>query len=452
MSFDELEQLQEAVRNSPDNLPLRKLLANAFMERERYEEAEIEYKSALKMAPEDSVLKLGLGQAFLAQKKTTLGLVLIEELTETQRGEGAVWLLYAKLLLESGDAAAAADAYHKAIDLKPSLADSYLESLLNHHNQEQASEPEKIRLGGAEEEDDEGSTIDIERPKIGFDQVGGMESLKEEIRLKIIHPLAHPEIYKAYGKKIGGGILMYGPPGCGKTYLARATAGEINANFIVVGINDILNMYLGQSERNLHAIFEKARQLKPCVLFFDEVDALGANRSDMRQSAGRGIINMFLNELDGVQHSNEGVLILAATNAPWHLDPAFRRPGRFDRIIFVPPPDEASREAILNIQLESKPTSKIDARKLIKRTAEYSGADIQAIVDMAIEAKLGESMKQGRPLPIETNDLLKAIKRHRPTTKEWFSTAKNYALFSNEGGLYDDILDYLKIKKLMPVQ
>src|SRR5439155_12031124 len=193
-----------------------------------------------------------------------------------------------------------------------------------------------------------------------FQDVGGMGHVKEEIRMKIIHPLTHPELYKAYGKAIGGGILMYGPPGCGKTHLARATAGEVHAGFIAVGINDVLEMWIGQSERNLHETFERARAHKPCVLFFDEVDALGASRSDLRHSTGRQLINQFLAELDGVQSSNDGVLILAATNAPWHLDAAFRRPGRFDRIVFVPPPDAPARAAILRILLKGKPVQTPD--------------------------------------------------------------------------------------------
>jgi transitional endoplasmic reticulum ATPase len=239
---------------------------------------------------------------------------------------------------------------------------------------------------------------------------------------------------------------MYGPPGCGKTHLGRATAGQVNANFISVGISDILNMYMGESERNLHAIFSRARSLKPCVLFFDEVDALGANRSDMRQSAGRHLINQFLSELDGIEYDNEGVLVLAATNAPWHLDPAFRRPGRFDRIIFVPPPDEGARESILDIQLKGKPVEKIDFSKLVSKTKDYSGADLKALIDIAIEGKLEEAIKKGIPTPITTKDLVQATKKHKPTTKEWFTTAKNYALFANESGLYDDILEYMKIR------
>src|SRR5690606_29954670 len=129
------------------------------------------------------------------------------------------------------------------------------------------------------------------------------------------------------------------PPGCGKTHLARATAGEISAGFISVGISDVLDMWIGSSERNLHELFAGARANKPCVLFFDEVDALGSRRSDLQHSHARHLINQFLAEMDGIDANNDGLLILAATNSPWHVDPAFRRPGRFDRILFVPPPD-----------------------------------------------------------------------------------------------------------------
>ena len=142
----------------------------------------------------------------------------------------------------------------------------------------------------------------------------------------------------AYGKKVGGGILMYGPPGCGKTHLARATAGEVQAKFMSIGINDVLDMWMGNSERNLHSLFEQARRNRPCVLFFDEVGRIGRQqRSDMRQSSGRHLVNQFLAEMDGTTSNNEGVLILGATNAPWHVDSAFRRPGRFDQVLFVPP-------------------------------------------------------------------------------------------------------------------
>src|SRR5262249_47439661 len=160
------------------------------------------------------------------------------------------------------------------------------------------------------------------------------------------------------------------------------------------------------SERNLHELFERARQHRPCVLFFDEVDALGASRSDLRHSTGRQLINQFLAELDGLQGGNEGVLILAATNAPWHLDSAFRRPGRFARILFVPPPDGRARAGILRILLHGKPSQDVDFDLLAKKTDHFSGADLKAVVDVAVEQKLREAMKAKQLKPLTTRDLL----------------------------------------------
>jgi len=446
--MDELQSLMDAVRLTPDNVPLRKYLCAELLRRQRWAEAEIELKDTLKLAPSDAELKIGLATAFCEQQKTSLGLVIIEELTAAPAPPPRTWLVYAKLLQQARQPQQAKDAYEKAVLLDPTLKDAFLESDINLSLQKgETPEPLRVPAHGDLNAENSERLIDVERPKVTFEQVGGMDAVKEEIRMKIIHPLRHPDLYKAYGKKIGGGILLYGPPGCGKTHLARATAGEINANFISVGISDILDMWIGQSEKNLHAIYEQARMMKPCVLFFDEVDALGANRSDMRHSAGKQLINQFLQEMDGIDGDNEGVLVLAATNAPWHLDPAFRRPGRFDRIIFVPPPDESARSAIFNILLKDKPVENMDGNALAKKTPDFSGADLQAVVNIAIESKLEEAMRTDVPVPLRTADLENAAKKHRATTKEWFTTAKNYALFANEGGLYDDILGYLKIRK-----
>lgn len=447
MDQEQLKQLLEALKQTPENLTLRKMICQALFDAGRFDEAEIEYKAAIKMAPNDPTLKLGLAKTFQANQKSALAMVIVEELVQEHRTMGAAWLFYAKLLLEAKQHLEAKEAYANAIINDASLQDAILESKINLGTQNQKDqEPPKIKLGGGENEEDD-RVVEIERPKVTFEDVGGMDSVKDEIRKKIIFPLEHQELYEAYGKKAGGGILLYGPPGCGKTLIARATAGEVNANFISVGINDILGMYLGESEQNLHAIFQKARSLKPCVLYFDEVDALGAKRSDMKQSAGRHVINQFLAELDGVEYNNDGVLILASTNTPWHLDTAFRRPGRFDRIIFVPPPDDNARSAILQLKLSGKPIGKVDYGKLVKRTKDYSGADLEAVIDIAVESKLDEAMASGGLVPLETKDFEKAISKHRASTKEWFSTAKNYALFSNESGVYDDILRYLKLKK-----
>lgn len=435
MNDNTIESLREALKHSPDNTPLRQLLADALLTLNRLEEAEIEYSTLLKISNGNKA-KVGLATVFFKKGSYSACNVILEEVIEKGTNDIGVYTLYAKGLLKEHSITKAIEAYKKALAIDPQYFDEELDNQLRQRGSNEVAE--------AEEQLDNRF---LQKPNINFNDVGGMEAVKKEIELKIIKPLLHPELYKAYGKKIGGGILLYGPPGCGKTFIAKATAGQVNAKFISVSLNDILDMWIGNSEKNLHEIFELSRQNTPCVLFIDEIDALGASRSDMKQSSGRHLINQFLQELDGIDSTNEGVLIIGATNTPWNLDPAFRRPGRFDRIVFVPPPDVTTRESILRLKLNNKPTGTIDLQSIAKKAENYSGADIDAIIDIAIEQKLESSFSDGIPKPLETNDLLNALKKHKPSTQEWFSTAKNFAMFANDSGLYDDILTYLKIKK-----
>jgi transitional endoplasmic reticulum ATPase len=438
MNDSTIESLREALKHSPNNTPLRLLLADTLLGINRLEEAEVEYTQVLKYA-NDTKAKTGLAKVFFRKGNYSACNVILEEFIENGNPDVDALVLYAKGLLKENSIAKAVEIYKRVLSIDPGFFDEELDGQL------------RVKGGKpADETDEEEEMYDsrfLQKPSINFSDVGGMESVKKEIELKIIKPLLHPELYKAYGKKIGGGILLYGPPGCGKTFLAKATAGQVNAKFISVGLNDILDMWIGNSEKNLHEIFELARYNTPCILFIDEIDALGASRSDMKQSAGRHLINQFLQELDGIDTSNEGVLIIGATNTPWNLDPAFRRPGRFDRIVFVPPPDEPTRESILQLKLKNKPTEAIDYSQISRKTEHYSGADLDAIIDIAIELKLESSFEDGIPKPIETKDLLNAVKKHKASTQEWFTTAKNFAMFANDSGLYDDILSYLKIKK-----
>jgi len=441
MDDNSINSLKEALRFSPDNIPLKQHLAEILLRANRLEEAEEEFSGLLKLSS-DSNAKFGLARVFFLKNEYSKCNVILEHLIEDEPRNFDMLLLYAKALLRENAISNAIDIYKRALKLNPGYQDEELDR--------------ELRLSGTvsdeddyddEEYDDNFESSFIQRPSINFSDVGGMENVKKEIDLKIIKPLLHPDLYKAYGKKTGGGILLYGPPGCGKTYIAKATAGQVNAKFINVGLSDILDMWIGSSEKNLHDIFEVARQNTPCVLFFDEIDALGASRSDMKQSGGRHLINQFLQELDGIDNNNEGILILGATNTPWHLDPAFRRPGRFDRIIFVPPPDDEARESILQLKLRNKPVDNVDFKGLAKKLEHYSGADIEALIDIAIEEKIELSFTDGIPKPIKTSDLMNASRKHKPSTLEWFTTAKNFALFANDSGLYDDILLHLKIKK-----
>ncbi len=432
-----IDSLREALALSPENIPLRLSLADLLRGESAWKEAAEEYKEVLRLSYGNLKAQSGLAACYFYLGQYSAAIIIYEEVES--KLEDADRILYAKALVKENNLAEAANLYQMVISFNPEMSDPELDSAL------------KIPSTALEWGDDDlfGDFDDslFEKPDINFSHVGGMDKIKNEIALKIIKPLQHPELFAAYGKKIGGGVLMYGPPGCGKTYLARATAGEINAKFINVGLHEILDMWIGNSEKNLHEVFETARHHAPCVLFIDEVDALGASRSDLRQSALRHTINQFLAEMDGINQSNEGVLILAATNAPWSLDSAFRRPGRFDRILFVPPPDESGRAAILETHMKDRLRDDIDYKKVASVTPEFSGADLKSLIDIATEAKLEEALARGERIPLNTKDLLSAAKKMGPTTREWFSTAKNYALYSNESGQYKEILDYINQKK-----
>jgi transitional endoplasmic reticulum ATPase len=440
MDNSKIEQLKQALSFSPNNIPLKLLLAQSLVDGFLFDEAVIQYKEVLQVEPNNQEASFSLATIYYNKGQYSTALVILEEHVDTAASPMNHLVLFAKLCLKENDLEKAMEYYRAVLDKNPHFKDDELDKYLRESN---------VGVEQYDDEDEFGEYYDpnIDRPKINFEDVGGMMAVKEEIKLKIIYPLQNQDLYKAYGKKIGGGILLYGPPGCGKTHLARATAGEIQASFLSVGIHEILDMFIGQSEKNLHGLFVAARANTPSVLFFDEVDAIGASRTDMKTSGGRHLINQFLSEMDGVEESNDGLLILAATNAPWHLDAAFRRPGRFDRIIFVPPPDEEGRVSILQVLLKEKPMADVDYQSIAKNTKDFSGADLKALVDVAIEDKLIESMKSGKLHPLSTKDLLNATKKVKPSTKEWFTTAKNYALYANESGLYDDILNYLNIKK-----
>ena len=436
-----LKALREALAVSPDNVPLREHLASTLLAADRANEAEAEYREALARGA-GSGAQLGLARAFFALGKLREASVLAESLAEDLPEDAGAQFLLARVLLNEGQPVEARERYTRAVQLDPSLSDPDLAASLA------ASQriPMPAHADNVEDDDDhdEHEPLTAERSRVTFEDVGGMDDVKEEIRMKIVHPFAQPELFAAYGKAAGGGILLYGPPGCGKTHIARATAGEISAAFIAVGIEEVLSMWMGESEQALHEAFERARRATPCVLFFDEVDAIGAKRHDIRHGAMRQLVNQFLAELDGIKSSNEGVLILAATNAPWAVDDALRRPGRFDRVVFIPPPDVLARVAILRVHLAGRPKGNVDVELLARRTDGFSGADLAAVVDRAVEAKLRESMLARVPLPLETRDLEAALKGARPTTAEWIQTARSYALHANEAGTYDDVLTYLE--------
>lgn len=281
---------------------------------------------------------------------------------------------------------------------------------------------------------------------ITFSDVGGLAEVKKAINRTIILPLERSELYERFGRKAGGGVLLYGPPGCGKTLLARATAGECQLPFLNIRIEEILNPYFGVSEQNLHIAFEQARANAPCVMFIDEIDGIGFARRKLGGNAGRALVDQLLQELDAIGSNNDGILVLGATNAPWDVDDAFKRPGRFDRTLFIPPPDEEARDAILSVLLRDRPTSGIDSRRIAKKTPLFSGADLRALVERAIDTAIDDTLDSGIDQPLSMNHLTGAVQGMQPTTLDWIATARRYVEFANDSGRYDDVDRFLSRK------
>jgi ATP-dependent Zn protease len=277
---------------------------------------------------------------------------------------------------------------------------------------------------------------------VTFADVAGLDEAISELR-EVVDYLRDPHRFERLGAHMPKGVLLYGMPGCGKTLLARALAGETGVPFYFVSATSFVEKFVGLGASRVRQLFDAAKGSAPAIIFLDELDAIGHKRSQLTSSS-HSVVNQLLDEMDSVGKDNEGIFVLAATNHPWDVDAALRRPGRLDRSVLVLPPDEAARRRVLELGLQDRPVDGLDLDDLARRTNGYSGADLTHLVDSAAELAMAHAVKTGKVRPIGSRDFSTALKDVRPTTQAWFDTAKNYALYANEGGLYDDLLAYLK--------
>lgn len=448
MDDAQLESLRAALAASPDNAELLVVLLEAHLARGEAREA-CELLARCGEALRDPRARLAAARACREAARPEEGRELLgEPAANTPPGE---LVEHARLLLALDRREEAASLYRRAVEENPALEDRDLALQLRTRVHDVAADDERGRFrvisgeGDRDEPDPElARLLEPEAETVSFDDVGGLDDVKKQVRKRIILPFQKPSLFRRFKKRVGGGILLYGPPGCGKTLLARATAGECEAQFFSVAISDILDMWVGESEQKLHALFEKARAAAPAVLFFDEVEALGGKRQYQRESATSKLVSQFLAEMDGFSQGNQGVLVLGATNVPWAVDAAFRRTGRFDRTMFVPPPDRPARMRILGIHLRGRPTDgTVDVEALAKRTGGHSGADLLGLVEAAADAAIEESLEHEREVAIGQRHFKTALEEVRPTTLEWLTTARNHARYANEGGQYDEVLRFL---------
>lgn len=442
MSSDTLNALLAALRATPDNAPLRGIVLDACL---AHRDAE-----AL-------IIALDLcGDDLLAEQATReRALRLLAEAGEHDRllalaapDSADALMAKARLSFDAGRRSEAQEAYLAAIALNPAIEDAAFASQLS--GKVVSLSDARLRAVPSIANDDTSAfdAVRYQEPaatRIRFEDVGGLDEVKREIRRRIITPFLKPSLFQRFKRQSGGGILLYGPPGCGKTLLARATAGECGAKFYNISITDVLDMYIGESERKLHEIFEQARRTAPSVIFFDEIEAIGGKRQHAREATSAKVVSQFLTELDGFSQNNHHVLVLGATNVPWAVDPAFRRPGRFDRVLFVPPPDADARKTILELLLAGRPVAdSLDLRDIVRRTSGHSGADLRNLVDTAADEAIEESIASGKESEIGMTHLREAMEQIRPTTLEWLTSARNHARYANQGGQYDDVLKFLE--------
>jgi len=253
----------------------------------------------------------------------------------------------------------------------------------------------------------------LEIPNVKWEDIGGLENVKQELREAVEWPLKYPDVFKRLGIKPPRGILLYGPPGTGKTLLAKAVATESQANFISVKGPEVLSKWVGESEKAIREIFRKARETAPCIIFFDELDSIAPRRGIHGDSGVTDrIVNQLLTEMDGMQTLKE-VVIIGATNRPDLIDPALLRPGRFDRVLYVPPPDEKARLQIFKIHTREMPLAKdVNIEELAKITEGYTGADIEALCR---EAALTAARENIEAKEINARHFMEALKKIKPS-------------------------------------
>ncbi len=386
----------------------------------------------------------------------------LQKVMELQPKSPDAPLLFGDISESSNDLIGAKYWYEKSLSIDPNYTEAknrleHIDSLMHvdmsvNQEQEQGHSMLQQQVQKPVEEEnkeviEEGQIkrVAFYKSSMKFDMVIGLDKTKVYLHDNVVLAIQHPELFKKYGKELGVGLLLYGPPGTGKTHIVNAIAGEAGANVIIAQINQIVDMYTGNTEKNLHAIFEQARKASPCIIFFDELDALGVKRGGGdsgggESSAMRLAVNQFLVEMNGVQANPEGLFVIGATNQPWDIDPALKRSGRFGDSVYISPPNYKARKALFELYTRNKPRAGINYGRLSRASAGYSPADIKRICDKAAMLPLLHEYQHQKERKLEMGDLVKVLKDKDysgSSLDEWYSMVKKDVISKTETQIVD---------------
>ncbi|MFI5412855.1 MAG: AAA family ATPase, partial [Candidatus Micrarchaeales archaeon] len=430
---------------------------NALFEEGKYNESLDEYTQAIKVDPKypdayfNRALTYRILNNFGSAKKD------LDSVMEIQPKSHDAPLLIGDMAEANNDLLGARFWYEKALANNPDYGEAknrlehidsliHIDSTYGKNTKTKQLELEKYDYNETRIEEGQIKKVAFYKSNQKFDSVIGLKKLKKYMMDNIVLAIKEPALFKKYGKKLGLGTLLYGPPGVGKTYTVNAIAGEAGANVIIARVNQIVDMYTGNTEKNLHQIFEQARKNPPCVIFFDELDALGVKRGGTGESAGgessalRLAVNQFLVEMSGVEANPEGIYVIGATNTPWDIDSALKRSGRFGDHIYVPPPGYSDRKNLFKYHTKNMPRSHLGWGRLARATAGYSPADIERICDKAIMLPLlhEHEHKKGRMLTM--GDMIAVLQDsdiNSSSLDEWYNMVKKDVISKTETQIVD---------------
>ncbi|MEM3827058.1 MAG: AAA family ATPase [Candidatus Micrarchaeaceae archaeon] len=437
---------------------------NAFFQEGKFQEAKEEYTSAIKIKEDyaDAYFNRALTERVLNEFMEAMR--DLEKVMELQPNSHDAPFIMGDIAESRNDIIGARYWYEKSLANNPDFSEAkkkleeidmkmHMGSHVDYESEEE--EEEKIAHKGAGRKVAQAEDTDVitegqikkvafYKSNIKFDSVIGSKKVKEYLQDNVVLAIQHPELFKKYGKKLGVGLLLYGPPGTGKTYMVNAIAGEAGANVIIARINQIVDMYTGNTEKNIHAIFQQARENTPCIIFFDELDALGIKRGggspQGESSSIRLAVNQFLVEMNGVESNPEGIFVIGATNQPWDIDPALKRSGRFGDSLYIPPPKYRERVELFKFYTKNKPRARLNYGRLARATAGYTPADIERICDKAAMRPLLHEHKFNKERKLTMGDLLAILKdkdMSGSTLDEWYGMVKKDVISSTETQIVD---------------